>query len=124
MIGLIKNLNFEIGYWICVGFLLAVAYMTNAWDGAIYFLLAFFVILYLKSQDKIHYKLIITASAIILIAFFIFVTPYNMHFKPFVFGIGVLCSPDFLVTMEKFGPFIFAADHCQHSPWWQLLILY
>lgn len=124
MIGLIKNLNFEIGYWICVGFLLAVAYMTNAWDGAIYFLLAFFVILYLKSQDKIHYKQIITASAIILIAFFIFVTPYNMHFKPFVSGIGVLCSPDFLVTMEKFGPFIFEADHCQHSPWWQLLILY
>lgn len=124
IIGLIGNLKFEIGNSLLIAFLLAVAYMTNAWDGAIYFLFTFLIIVYLNAQRKIQYKQVIISSSLILIGFFILVTPYNMHFKPFVSGIGVLCAPEFLVSIEKIGPFIFEADHCQHSPWWQLLLLY
>lgn len=122
----IGNFKFEIGSSLLIGFLLAVAYMTNAWDGAIYFLLAFIVIFYLHSQKRILYKKIIISSSLILLGFFIFVFPFNMHFQAssLVSGIGVLCSPDFLVNMGKIGPFMFEADHCQHSPWWQLLTLY
>jgi uncharacterized membrane protein len=103
---------------------MAVMYMTNAWDGAIYFLLACIIIFYLNAQKKILYKKIIIASSLILLGFFIFVTPFNSHFKPFVGGIGVLCSPDLLINMGSLGPFMFEKDHCQHSPWWQLLTLY
>ncbi len=114
----------ELLYLLPISFLLAVMYMTNAWDGAIYFLLAFATIFYLNSQKGINYKKIITTSSLILLGFFVFVTPFNIHFKPFVSGIGVLCAPDMLVNMEHLGPFMFEADHCQHSPWWQLLMLY
>jgi len=107
-----------------VGFLLAVAYMTNAWDGAIYFLLTLLVIIYLNSQKFFDYKKIIISSLIVLVGFVVFVFPFNMNFKPFASGIGILCAPNFLVAKQHLGPFIFEADHCQHSPWWQLLMLY
>jgi YYY domain-containing protein len=41
-----------------------------------------------------------------------------------VSGIGILSAPDFLVARGKIGPLLFEANHTQHSPWWQLLILY
>ncbi|MBI2443104.1 MAG: hypothetical protein HYV40_04335 [Candidatus Levybacteria bacterium] len=129
---------------ILIGFLLAVMYMTNAWDGIIYFLLSFFVVLFanrtllegtekrfsptglgalLKSNIP-YFKQVAYAMLTISISFFLFAQPFTRFFKPFVSGIGVLCAPEFLTNIGKLGPFLFEADHCQHSPWWQLLILY
>ena len=114
----------ELVYLLPIGFLLAVMYMTNAWDGAIYFLLASFVIFYLYSRKRTNYKVIFSSLLVILVSFIVFVLPYNYYFKPFVSGIGILCSPGLLIAYHKIGPFLFEADHCQHSPWWQLLTLY
>lgn len=61
---------------------------------------------------------------IVLSSFFLFATPYNLNFDPFVSGIGVLCAPEFLTNIGKLGPFLFEADHCQRSYPWQLFTLY
>lgn len=62
--------------------------------------------------------------AILLFGFFLFIQPFNMFFEPFVSGIGVLCAPQWLIDMEKLGPLLFEADHCQQSALWQLAILH
>jgi len=151
----ISNFKLSIGNWklkigiylIFISFLLAVMYMTNAWDGIIYFLLTVIVLTALyfyrrpssnfqtqyqksniknqKYKSKIkNISYLVFSIAIIGIGFFIFTLPFNLHFKPFASGIGVLCAPEFLTTMERLGPFLFEPDHCQKSPWWQLAILY
>ncbi len=114
-----------------ISFLLAIMYMTNAWDGIIYFLLAALIFLYPLIYSKLFYsskKLPlgnwVLTIAILFFGFFIFSYPFNHFFKPFVSGIGMVCPPDFLVKIGKIGPFIFEADHCQKSPWWQIFILY
>ena len=127
-----------------IGFLLAIMYMTNAWDGIIYFLLAFLILFYIQwtrvKENKIkniknlllkNWKIdlfirLFVYLFIIGIAFIIFTLPFNLYFKPtqIVSGIGFLCAPDFLTKIGRIGPFLFEVDHCQHSPWWQLMILY
>ena len=69
---------------------------------------------------------IILALLFVVAAFFVFMTPYSLKFdfSAYASGIGFLCSTDFLVEIGKLGPFIFEAEHCQRSPWWQLLLLY
>jgi YYY domain-containing protein len=130
---------------ILVSFLLAVMYMTNAWDGIIYFILTFLAVIYmilcpiigsLKIQNsrfkvqnfilKLRESLPAFAVNVLLlgIGFFIFTLPFNLNFKPFASGIGILCAPKFLTNIGNFGPFFFEPDHCQRSPLWQLLILY
>lgn len=113
-------------------FLLAVMYMTNAWDGLIYMLLGFifiFILNFYKSSKKWtfsksdFYKSLVGFSTLI-IGFFTFSLPFSAHFKPFVSGIGILCAPTFLTKIGKLGPFLFEADHCQKSPIWQIVILY
>lgn len=152
--------TFKINPFILIffGLLLACMYMTNAWDGAIYLLLAALVLLFLhakliptykkymlKKEDEVKivkknseskkvntpalWKLAwgrdyLISILLIVAAFFIFTTPYNIHFKPFVSGIGVLCAPDFLTKIGHIGPFLFEPQHCQRSPWWQLFTLY
>lgn len=54
----------------------------------------------------------------------VFTVPYNIFFKPFVSGIGILCAPDFLTEIGKIGPFLFEKDHCQRSYLWELMVLY
>lgn len=115
--------------FILVGFLLAIMYMTNAWDGAIYFLLASLITFYLlwERTPKSLWLFIqrsLVPIAIIAFSFLIFSFPYNYYFKPFASGIGILCSPSVLTKIAKAGPILFEADHCQHSYWWELLILY
>lgn len=109
-----------------LGFLLACAYMTNAWDGIIYFLLSCFIIFIIQwntiRQHK--YKNFFIHTGIIAIFFLLFSIPFSLFFKPFVSGVGILCAPEFLTNIGKLGPFLFEANHCQHSPWWQLIILY
>ena len=116
----VSNFEFRI---LLLAFLLAIMYMTNVWDGTIYALLTLFVFLYLAYQSK-NYTLYAYRYTLVVIGFFLFSLPFNIHFKPFVSGIGILCAPDFLTKIGHFGPFLFEVDHCQHSPFWQLLILY
>ncbi|HVF69391.1 MAG TPA: DUF2298 domain-containing protein [Xanthomonadales bacterium] len=115
--------NFDIRYsnLLLIGFLLAVMYMTNAWDGGIYLLLAMLVLF------SIYYKRLPTfllCASVISLSLFVFSLPYNYFFKPFTSGIGVLCAPEFLIKIGKLGPFLFEKNYCQHSYWWELLILY
>jgi len=127
-----------------ISFLLAVMYMTNAWDGIIYLLLTAIVIfiVLLKSvtnfsklknikqyalcaiQNKNSIMYATYCILLILVGFFIFSLPFNFNFKPFASGIGILCTPKFLMDIGKVGPFLFEPNHCQRSPLWQLAILY
>ena len=119
---------------ILVSFLLAISYMTNAWDGLIYLGLFTIIIFSLKvseNKEKDTINKLIGSSvestkyiALMAIGFFIFTFVFNRNFSPFASGIGVNCSPDFLINIENIGPFLFEKGQCQHSPWWQLLILY
>ncbi|MBI2613856.1 MAG: hypothetical protein HYW62_03710 [Candidatus Levybacteria bacterium] len=136
-------LTFNFSLLTLLAFLLAIMYMINAWDGIIYFLLTAIVIAYVKLKSIIQISphqsikyyvssikqskyLIPTTLYLILIfvGFFLFTLPFNLNFKPFASGIGVLCAPKFLTDIGQFGPFLFEPDHCQHSPLWQLFILY
>lgn len=106
-----------------VGFLLSIMYMTNAWDGIIYFLLALMLVAFFFLETR-NWRENLLNVGIIVVSFMIFVFPFNFFFKPFVSGIGVLCAPEFLIRIGKIGPFLFEADHCQVSAFWQLAILY
>ncbi len=133
---------------IIISFMLAVMYMTNAWDGIIYFLLLALTIILFKS-DKLKIKkkttkginallsfpgrlknksaFVISCFKYLLVAggtYIIITLPFNAGFKPFVSGIGVVCAPKFLVSLQQIGPLIFEADHCQRTPLWMLIILY
>lgn len=114
---------------ILIGFLLAIMYMTNAWDGAIYLLLSSLVVFYLLWEKTsksfwLFCSRIFVPIILIAVSFLIFSFPYNFNFKPFASGIGVLCSPSFLTKIGTVGPFLFEAQHCQRSYWWELLMLY
>ncbi|MDO8657543.1 MAG: DUF2298 domain-containing protein, partial [Candidatus Levybacteria bacterium] len=148
--GKFKILNFEFPLFTfnfslltLLAFMLAIMYMTNAWDGIIYLILTIFIFGYLilrkmlyskdlKSQNSKLLNLPISSfishlSFLILIlgvGFVILTLPFNLSFKPFASGIGILCAPKFLTDIGSFGPFLFEANHCQRSPMWQLGILY
>lgn len=110
-----------------LGFVLAVMYMTNVWDGLIYMLLIFLILLIKNWQGrKITQTLTDCAkpAMLLLILFFIFSLPFNIFFKPFASGVGVLCAPAFLTNMGRIGPILFEANHCQKSTWWELATLY
>lgn len=144
---LAKKITYKVS--LVIAFMLAVMYMTNAWDGIIYLLLFCLTVLLWKSdilrqkkttkkiswfnilgkvrtiEHKTKYLIASTKYfAFIGLSYFIFSFPFNLHFKPFVSGIGVVCPPNFLVNMKQLGPFIFEANHCQRSPFWMLIILY
>ena len=112
---------------VLISLLLAIMYMTNVWDGLIYMLLVFGIITFKNWQPNNLQKTFIETSKsalAIVFLFFIFALPFNLFFKPFASGIGILCVPTFLTNIGKIGPFIFEANHCQRSEWWQLLTLY
>lgn len=115
-----------------ISFLLSVMYMTNAWDGLIYFLFAFFVVSYIRIQRKNYddtFQLLGMIGfdlLVIGIGSFIFTQPFSRYFEPLKIasGIGIVCPPDFLIKIGKIGPFVFETDHCMRSPLWQLGILW
>jgi len=132
-----------------VAFMLAVMYMTNAWDGIIYFLLFILTIVLWKSETltlrktsknikwfnlKAKLGLVMNKKKYLygclkylvftMLGYVVFSLPFNLQFKPFVSGIGVLCAPNFLVKIGRIGPLIFEASHCQRTPFWMLAILY
>ncbi|MCR4313519.1 MAG: DUF2298 domain-containing protein, partial [Candidatus Roizmanbacteria bacterium] len=105
---------------IFLGFMTAVHYMTNAFDGPIYILLTLFIFYFLFG---ISFKFL-TNTIILIASFVVFSLPFSWFFKPFVSGIGVNCSPKFLTDIGKIGPFIFEAGNCQISPFWMLFVLW
>ncbi|MDO8659751.1 MAG: DUF2298 domain-containing protein [Candidatus Parcubacteria bacterium] len=114
-----------------ISFLLGAMYMTNVWDGIIYFLLTILIVNYLifknnnlRTNNLSKIKILGLYTLIIGLCFIIFTIPFNINFKPFASGIGILCAPKFLTDIGKFGPLLFEADHCQRSPLWQLGTLY
>ena len=111
-------------YVVFMSFLIAVMYMTNAWDGIIYALLSVFIFTLLSFYKKVSLKSFLASILILGVGFIVFSFPFSSNFKPFVSGIGFICGPDFLTQIGKIGPFLFEADHCQRSPLWQILILY
>lgn len=103
-----------------LGFLSAVCYMTNAFDGAIYMLLISIFLLLLYGFKKDFFIKIAT----LLVTFIFFNMPFSKFFSPFASSIGVNCSPDFLVRLQKFGPFLFEKGNCQTSEPWMLFVLW
>ncbi len=103
-----------------LGFMSAIHYMTNAFDGPIYILLTLIVFFFMFG-----FSIKFLINTITLVASFIFFSlPFSWFFKPFVSGIGVNCSPKFLTDLKKIGPFIFEAGNCQISPLWMLFVLW
>ncbi len=144
----LKKQAFETAKTLVLGFLLAVAYMTNAWDGIIYFLLTITILIasvFIKHKNSANIPQEATAKKTfgvyfnqtlliqmffavcrIGVGFFLFVLPFSLFFQPagLVHGIGILCAPNFLTNLGHLGPLLFEKDHCQKSPLWQLLTLY
>lgn len=103
-----------------IGAMIAVNYMTNAFDGPIYML---FALLILFSLYRISWKFLIQ-SATLLASFYLFSLPFSANFELFATGIGVNCSFDFLVSIKNIGPFFFEKGNCQVSPIWMMLVLW
>jgi len=120
LISKIVNSKFFILNSITLGFMAAIHYMTNAFDGPIYILLTLFIFYFLFG---ISFKFL-TNTIILITSFILFSLPFSWFFKPFVSGIGVNCSPKFLTDVGKIGPFIFEAGNCQISPFWMLFVLW
>jgi uncharacterized membrane protein len=116
-----------------ISLFLAIMYMTNAWDGILYLILAIVVFAVFVLKSSINEKKGISAKTFlpliyitsgIGVLYFILTLPFNLFYKPFVSGLGFICPPDFLIKIGKIGPFVFETQHCLRSPIWQLLILY
>ena len=103
-----------------LGFLTAIHYMVNAFDAPIYLLLTI-IIFFAFYRLSVKFLKHIT---ILIVSFVIFSLPFSINFKPFASGIGLNCSPNFLIAIHKLGPFVFEAGKCQSSPLWMLFILW
>jgi uncharacterized membrane protein len=127
-----NNKKITLLHLLFLAFVFSVMYMTNAWDGLIYLLLGFLVLIVFNFYQVNHKSMLLKTRLyemlkqylVLFLGFFAFSLPFNLNFKPFVSGIGVICAPKFLTNIGKIGPFLFEADHCQRSPLWQLIILY
>jgi len=119
-------------FYILLGFSIAIMYMTNALDGVVYLLLTILVVgykycEYYKNDIREWSGIIIYTLRdmfIIGVLIVIFSLPFSLFFKSFVSQVGVICAPQFLITISHIGPFIFEPNHCQRSPFWQLATLY
>ncbi|MFA6017195.1 MAG: DUF2298 domain-containing protein [Patescibacteria group bacterium] len=116
----ILNTKYLILNTIFLGFMAAIHYMTNAFDGPIYILLTLILFFFIYGFSL---KFVIN-TAVLFASFIIFSLPFSWFFKPFVSGIGVNCAPKLLTDIGKIGPFIFEAGNCQISPIWMLFILW
>ncbi len=105
---------------ILLGFMSAVHYMTNAFDGPIYLLLSALLFLLLFGLRKQFFISIVVLG----VSFVVFSLPFTAHFHSFVSGVGVNCSSGFLTQLQKFGPFLFEKEKCQISPFWMLFVLW
>ncbi len=108
------------GWVVFLGFLTAIHYMTNAFDGLIYLFLSTIIFLLLFKLTRAFFVNFFT----LIISFFLFGLPFSINFKPFATGIGVNCSPRFLVEIDRLGPFLFEKGNCQVSPLWMIFVLW
>ncbi len=115
-----KNITNHYPLTTLLGFMTAVHYMTNAFDGPIYLLLTslFFLFMYRFSRTFVIHMSVLIGS------FILFSLPFSVHFKPFVTAIGVNCSPSFLTDIGKLGPFLFEKGNCQPDELWMLFVLW
>lgn len=143
----LKNGYFTKLQTLIIALFLAIMYMTNVWDGIIYLGLITFIIIILKTKilnfslhkkgKKILFPYVKTVynykkfildciynTGSIVILYFMFSLPFNIFFKPFVSGVGIICAPDFLTNIGNVGPLLFEKNHCQKSQLYQLVILY
>ncbi|MEX1052517.1 MAG: DUF2298 domain-containing protein [Patescibacteria group bacterium] len=115
-----ENIKNYILYFIFAGFMIAILYMTNAFDGLIYFILAACIYLTIYGvSKKFLFSLLITGFSAMLISY-----PFISNFSSFVSKIGINCPSASLSNIKNFGPFIFEAGNCQPSPAWMLFILW
>jgi len=116
----IRSTLYDIRYTILFGFLTAIHYMTNAFDGPIYLLLVFglSLIAYRISRNFFIF------NGLVIFFFVLFSLPFTLFFKPFATGIGVNCAPQFLIPLQTFGPFLFEKGNCQPSPLWMMALLW
>lgn len=112
---------------VSLGALASIMYMTNAWDGLIYAGVAT-ILLVIKSCTtnpfSFSLKKVVSGLAALFSSFVIVSLPFSLFFKPFASEIGINCAPQFLLNIGSIGPIIFEQGYCQHSPLWQLAILY
>lgn len=118
--GLRFKFRLETALVFLLGFMTAVHYMTNALNGPIYLLLSILIIFIITGISNSFFAYVVLLG----FSFFIFSYPFSMYFSPFTSGIGVNCSPAFLVNMGKLGPFLFEKGDCQKSLWWELFVLW
>lgn len=112
--------NYSLILTVLTGFLIGIAYTTNALDGPIYMLFALLVLLLGNGLT-----LSFLVYAILLVSPFILtILPFSLFFEPFASGIGVNCSLSILVAQESIGPFLFEEGNCQVSPFWMLFVLW
>lgn len=116
----LRSTLYALRYPALFGFMTAIHYMTNAFDGPIYLLLVFLVAFFLfRNVKQAGIFSLLTAGFFIL-----FSLPFTLFFKPFATGIGVNCSPQFLLQYQKIGPFLFEKGNCQPSPLWMMFLLW
>lgn len=101
-----KNFHFNIPLVLISGWLLSVAYTTNAWDFAVYGLV-FAVFFFVKSIDWYGFRSGILNTLIhgfaIILAWYVFTLPYSLNFIPMAEGLRLSDS---------------------HTPFYQLFVLY
>jgi len=131
-------------HWILIllGFLSAVMYMTNAWDGLIYLVVTggVLVIAYLKKTQtpqwaKPTFKTHIVLPLCFVVGTFLITSiPFQLSFKPFVHGIGIVGGweiarsfnliPQTAEDVVKIGPFLLEKGKNERSPLWMLAVLW
>lgn len=116
----LRSTLYDLRYAALFGFLTAIHYMTNAFDGPIYLLLVFGISYFVFRNLKQTVIFILLTSSF----FILFSLPFTLFFKPFATGIGVNCAPQFLVQLQKLGPFLFERGNCQTSPFWMMILLW
>ena len=115
-----KNKLKDVVLSLFTAFVLAINYMTNSTDFLVYGSLLFFILV-------IKYEVflpVIFSLVSILFGALLLTAPFSLHFKPFASSLGVNCAPQFLLKLQKFGPFLFEMDKCQTSPLWMLFIIW
>jgi uncharacterized membrane protein len=117
----ILRFNFFTIYLTLISLLLAIMYMTNAWDGLIYLLFTTILIGIISFKER-SFLSFLKPMLVLGTLLFIFTLPFNLFYKPPVSGLGILCAPQFLIG-KNIGPLIFE-NQCQRSFAWELVILY
>ncbi|MBP6993927.1 hypothetical protein KBB12_01670 [Candidatus Woesebacteria bacterium] len=124
---LVKCIESYVPFTLLLGFLTAVQFMTNAFDGPIFMLLSLLMLFVLHGLS-----IALVINIIILVFGFIYFSlPFSVFFEPFVSGVGVNCAFPLVqkfaqsgATTFKIGPFLFEQGNCQRSELYQVAILW